>query len=121
MNHRFPNWEKLKSRKTIDKLFSDRKSYTKYPLKVFFIPKPEEKTHQVAFSVPKRNFKLAVDRNRIKRQMREVYRLNKTILNNAQQSKYAMLFLFIAKEKPTYSSLEKTMVQLLEKLNNPNK
>lgn len=119
MNYRFPKQEKLKSRKTIDKLFSDRKSYTQYPLKVFFVP--HEKIHQAAFSVPKRNYKHAVDRNRIKRQIREAYRLNKSILHNHTEQNYAMLFLFIGKEKPKYSALEKSMVLLLKKLSSQKK
>lgn len=121
MNYRFSKQEKLKSRKVIDKLFSDRKSYTKYPLKVFFLPQEHEEVHRAAFSVPKRNYKLAVDRNRIKRQIRETYRLHKTIINNNTQQKYAMLFLYIGKEKTNYPTLEKSMVFLLNKLSGQNK
>jgi len=112
VNKRFPKQEKLKSRKTIDSLFSDRKTYTKYPLKVFYVPQKE--IHQAAFSVPKRTYKLAVDRNRIKRQMREAYRLNKSILKANEN--YAMLFLYIGKDKPAYRTLNKAMVYLLKKL-----
>jgi len=119
VNKRFPKQEKLKSRKTIDSLFSDRKTYTKYPLKVFYVPQKE--INQAAFSVPKRTYKLAVDRNRIKRQMREAYRLNKSILHNNVDENYAMLFLYIGKDKPKYRTLEKAMVYVLKKLSGQKK
>ena len=77
MGLRFPKEEKLKSRKLIEQIFAEGESRKKFPVKVVFIPQETLKTHQAAFSVPKRNFKLAATRNRIKRQMREAYRLQK--------------------------------------------
>ncbi len=116
MTHKFPKSENLKSSKTIAKLFSEGKSHFKFPLKLYYIPETSFNTNKVAFAVPKRNFKLAVTRNRIKRQIREGYRLNKHILFEDQDQKYGLLFLFLGKENPSYEQVEKAMVTLLKKL-----
>ena len=126
MNKRFPKSEKLKNFKTIESLFLDGKTHSKYPIKVFFLPKPKPKlkgeeeksnTNMAAFAVPKRKFKLAVDRNRVKRQLRECYRLNKHIIKEDNDQNLVMLFLYLGKSKPKYAVLEKAMVDLLNKLN----
>ena len=75
-----------------------------------------EKT-QAGFAVPKRNFKNAVDRNRIKRQIREAYRLQKYLLKNEDGSKFALFFLYLGKEKLPYTSIDSGMKKLLEKIN----
>lgn len=116
VNNKFPRKEKLKSPKTISRLFSEGKTHSNFPVKVFFIPLSHEENNIAAFAVPKRNFKLAVDRNRIKRQLREAYRLNKNIILENKETKFAMLFLFLAKEKPQYSQVSTSMVKLLTKL-----
>jgi len=117
MNFRFPKSEKLKSRKTIELLFTEGKSVTKFPIKVFYLPiKNNEKT-QVGFAVPKRNFKNAVDRNRIKRQLREAYRLQKHLLKNKEDLKFGLFFLYLGKEKLPYISIEKAMKSLIENIN----
>lgn len=116
MNKKFPKNEKLKSSKAIEQLFSNGKNHFKYPLKVFYIPEPTAKKNKAAFAVPKRNFKLAVDRNRIKRKLRESYRLNKYLIEEDTNPKYSLLFLYLGKEEIEYSQLSKTMVTLLKKL-----
>ena len=71
-----------KSRKLIEQLFTEGKSVKNFPLRMVFLQVPHTSTFpiQAAFSVPKRNFKRAVDRNRIKRLLRETYRLQKEIV-----------------------------------------
>ena len=101
-------------------MFSEGKNHFKFPIKVFFIPKLSDETNLAAFAVPKRNFKLAVDRNRIKRQLREAYRLNKHVLIENEDKKYVMLFLFLGKEKPTYEQLDKAMISLFKKIKENN-
>ena len=116
MNFRFPKTEKLKSKKTIERLFTEGKSVTKYPIKVLYVYNENIESTKAGFSVPKRNFKKAVDRNRIKRQMREAYRINKHLLNSDNGSKYALMFLYINKEKETYESINRSMCSLLNKI-----
>lgn len=82
-----PKEERICSDKTIDSLFSDGDSCFKYPLRVVFKPRVEDSvsTSRMLISVPKKRFKHAVDRNRIKRQVREAFRLNKSILSSIGQ------------------------------------
>ena len=115
MSFRFPKTEKLKSSKTIEKLFSEGKSFTKFPLKLIFIPQELEKPTQASFAVPKRSFKSAVDRNRIKRQLREAYRMHKPLILTNNGKEFALLFLHFSKDKPKYAELEKSVVSLLKK------
>jgi ribonuclease P protein component len=74
--------EILRKKKLIDRLFAEGSSFYIYPFKVFFLPIPLDTPSpaQILISVGKRSFKLAVDRNRIKRQMREAYRQHKQML-----------------------------------------
>ncbi len=120
MNQKFPKTEKLKSAKTIENLFLEGITHSKFPIKIFFLPKENLENHLAAFAVPKRNFKSAVERNRVKRQLREVYRLNKHLLDEIHGKKFVMLFLFLGKVKPQYAELEKAMVRLLKKLRDEN-
>ena len=116
MNFRFPKSEKLKSKKAIELLFTEGKSLTKYPVKIFYLPVENKKKTQAGFAVPKRIFKNAVDRNCIKRQLREAYRLQKHLLKNDHGLKFALFFLYIGKEKLPYSKIEEAMVSLIKKL-----
>lgn len=64
-------------------------------------------------SVSKRNFKKAVDRNRIKRLLRECYRLNKHLVYHELNQKYVIMFLYLGKEMPNFHDLNKKMERLL--------
>ena len=116
MNFRFPKTEKLKSRKSIDTLFSEGKSITKFPLKVLYLSDGNMEITKTGFSVPKKNFKKAVDRNRLKRQMREAYRINKHLLKSNNGSQFVLMFLYLNKEKASYESINDAMYALLKKL-----
>ncbi len=78
----FRKEERLTKEKDIQELFDKGSSFYLFPFKVFYLPnpRPDSKHHQVLISVSKKNYKRAVDRNLIKRRMREAYRLQKQAL-----------------------------------------
>ena len=118
MNFKFPKKEKLKSKKLIDKLFTEGKSVSKYPFRLVYIKTEliEEVKVQAGVSVSKRNFKSAVDRNRIKRLMRESYRLNKNLIFNNISTTYAFMFLYLGKDMPkNYDEINKNMMKIIKK------
>jgi len=116
VNQNFPKEEKLKSSKAIERLFSKGQSIVRYPLKVVFLVNPETSVNRAAFSVPKRNFKHAVSRNKIKRQMRENYRLNKHLIAEDEKIKTDLLFVYLGKEMPKYQNLNEKMIALLKEV-----
>ena len=120
MKKNFGKKERLKSRKLIGQLFDEGKSFKKFPLKLLYLPLENGESNQVTVTVPKRSFKLAVHRNRIKRQMREAYRLNKTLIVNTNGTKFALLFLYMARDKQPYANIEKATITLLKKLHHEN-
>jgi ribonuclease P protein component len=108
--------EKLKSRKQISQLFEEGLSLKEYPIRVRFLKVDEADVQfKVAFSVPKRNVKLAVGRNRIKRMLREVYRLNKHILVDTIEGNFILMFIYTDRTAWEYQDLEKKMIRLLHK------
>ena len=116
MDSTFSNKEKLKSKKLIEQLFAEGKSISAHPLRLVFIESSFEDAIKlkVGVSVSKRNFKKAVDRNRIKRLLREAYRLNKNSYFNNITTQYAFMILYIGSEKPIYKHLETKMKLLFE-------
>lgn len=118
MNQQFPNNEKLKSKKLIEQLFKSGKSVSSFPVKLIYttVPFEEDVLIKASVSVSKRRFKNAVDRNRIKRLLRESYRLNKSIIHNELQEQYVCMFLYLGKEMPNFNELNGKMERLLHKL-----
>jgi len=106
---------RLKSRILIDKLFSgkDSKTTTIFPLRAVYC-KSDEDDLQLLFSVSKRHFKRAVKRNRVKRQMREAFRLNKAIIG---EQKMHIAFVWLADKLYPSDRVHKAMTKLLEKIN----
>ncbi|MDR1860389.1 MAG: ribonuclease P protein component [Bacteroidales bacterium] len=113
--------ERLRSGKTISELFVSGNSFFAYPLRVNYsvndsceIPATSV---QAAFSTSKRNFRHAVQRNLLKRRMREAFRLNKSALQNAAERRHvAVMFVYSAKEELEYHRIEQAMKQALAKL-----
>ena len=91
----FKKSERLSQKKLIQELFDEGSSFYLHPFKVFFLP-TEKPAHQILASVPKNIFKRAVDRNTIKRRIREGYRLNKTKLLSDQF--FSIAYIYTAKE-----------------------
>lgn len=116
MSFSYPKKEKLKSQKLIEQLFSDGKSVSAFPLRMVYLKTAFEENVQfkTGVSVSKRNFKNAVDRNRIKRLLREAYRLNKASYFNNISESYALMILYISKDGTDFVSIEKKMKQLLD-------
>ena len=82
-------------------------------------PLSEPVAAQVMVTVSKRNFKRAVDRNRIKRLMREAWRLQKVELENqliADEKQRAIVFIFVASEMPNYEIVRDAMASLIQKM-----
>lgn len=109
--------EKLKSKKLIDQLFTEGQSVSAYPLRLVYLATDfeDDVIAKTGVSVSKRNFKTAVDRNRIKRLLREAYRLNKATFFNNLTAQHAFMVLYIGKEKPTYTQVETKMKTLFDK------
>lgn len=133
----FPKSERIVSKKLIDELFNSDQSHslTAFPLRAVWmsLPQPFQKEGipaQVLFSVPKRRFRHAVDRNRLKRQMREAYRHNKHLLSDTtlyagqnsptplEESQGAVLiaFVWLSDQHASSAQIEKKVVQLLKRI-----
>lgn len=116
--------ERLKSNLSIQELLKQGKTVSSYPLKMYwdFSPDPQQKyPARAAISVPKRKFRRAVDRNLMKRRIREAYRLNKHILYDTldqRQQKIQLIILLLSDEFIPYTQLEKGIRELLLKLVN---
>ncbi|MHA7056893.1 ribonuclease P protein component [Aquimarina sp. M1] len=117
MSATFGKEEKLKKKKEIELLFSEGKSIAKHPIRLIYRKSTLEKdgSIRVAVSVSKRNFKKAVDRNRIKRLLRECYRKNKYLVVNNTTYHFDFMFLFTGKEMPDYKLSEAKIKEIIQK------
>jgi len=115
----FSKQERLCSRKDIEQLLQHNNVYFAYPFKCFWSisSQQEELYHRMVIAVPKHTIKRAVDRNRIKRLVREAYRLNKNILYKDKTSqKVDMLFVCVCKEPPLYTIVTQGMKKILSQI-----
>jgi ribonuclease P protein component len=110
--------EKLKSRKSIDEIFNTGSSFPSYPFRVFYKEMEFDANvkAQVGVSVSKRNFKHAVDRNRIKRLMREAYRLNKHTLIDCLDKQVVVMIIYTQRKELPFDLIKSKMNSTLKKL-----
>lgn len=123
MDETFGKAYKLCSQKAIAAIFEQKKSVKQFPFVMHYalMDLPTTKTFQVVISAPKRNFRKAHDRNRIKRLMKEVFRKNKLILEEkltTNQLQMALFLIYTHKEEMDYSLLLRKMESLILKLTN---
>ena len=122
VRHTFKKSERLCSRILMDRLFQgDNRSVSAYPIRAVFLP--VEPTAQqgvsVLISVPKKRFHDAVDRNRVKRQLREAYRKHKHALTSLMAERgegLLIAFVYVSPQIESTEHIEKRMVRLLDKI-----
>ena len=118
----FSKEERLCSRKLLDQLFKNGSSFLLYPFRVSYltIDQRAESPVQVVINVSKKRYKRAVDRNLIKRRIREAYRLQKEeLLLSKLQHENGLLLLslqFVGKEKHEFDFMDKKLRMGLLKL-----
>lgn len=113
--------ERLDRKKVIEKMFAGgSRSFSVFPLRVVYLPVEElDVPVSILVSVSKRRFKRAVKRNRVKRQIREAYRLNKHLLSDAlsgSQTRLAVAFIYLSDELVLSSVIEERMKIALSRI-----
>lgn len=114
--------ERLKSRKAIENLFRKGAAFNNFPYRIVYVLASATDNKfplQAGFSASARKFKKAVDRNRIKRVTKEVYRIQKTELQQALLNKHStmsLFFIYTAGELPVYSLVKEKITVILKKL-----
>ena len=117
----FPRNQRLKSKKISDLVFATGQKTKATPLIARFLDTllPEPVSTQVMVTVSKKKFKRAVDRNRIKRLMREAWRLEKPPLENrlaANEKQRAIVFIFVGNELPTLEQVQSAIASLVSQM-----
>lgn len=120
MNLKLGKPYKLCSKKLIQQIFDEGNSLNSYPYSTRYIllSKLEGPPFQIAFSVPKKKVKSAVDRNRIKRLMKEVVRMNKAIIEDKipEDKQLALFLIYTPREELSFDVLNSKMTKLLNKI-----
>lgn len=106
----------------MDKLFKHGKSFVVHPFRItsIEIDRSVEPAAQILISVPKRNFKTAVNRIKIKRQIREAYRKNKYVIwdhyNDKPNHQLLIAFIYIGKTIVTSTEIDQKLILILHRL-----
>ncbi|MFK8007082.1 MAG: ribonuclease P protein component [Saprospiraceae bacterium] len=118
----FQKGERLKSRKIIGQLFTEGKSFISYPIRFVWVKMESPLSDfplQMSLTVPKRAFPKAVDRNRLRRRIREAYRLNKHSIYqklDTPTEQYGVMLIYIARETLDFHQIEEGVKKGLRKL-----
>jgi ribonuclease P protein component len=112
--------ERIKSQKQTELLFSEGRRFTLAPFRIYYtLVKPGKTSLQFGVGVSKKNFKKAVDRNRIKRLVREAYRLQKiTLQDKSVERQYGLtiFFIYTSKELPAFKEVYEKTGKVIDKL-----
>jgi len=119
----FRKEERLSSKKEIELLFNEGAAFYANPFRIIYLKKEESASFgaSILISVPKRRFKRAVKRNRVKRLVREAYRLNNSnlkILLDEKATKLLIAFIFVGIEVPNYDLVEQSVQKAINELIN---
>lgn len=120
MRYTFSRNERLKSKDILASLFKKGSHFVFPPLHVRYLCEAaKETTIQATFSVPKKRFKRAVDRNLIKRRIREAHRLHKHLLKNVvleNPHKISIIYIYASNEISGYDVVEQGVLTFLKHL-----
>jgi ribonuclease P protein component len=111
--------EILRSKKNIKELFDNGSSFFIYPFKVYYLSGENQATNMVLFSVPKKHLKRAVDRNLVRRRLKEAYRLNKSMIKSGSDIPFSLslTLIYIAESVINYTEIESKLIQVFVRLN----
>lgn len=115
----FRKHERLTHRRIIERLFQEGKAYKDYPILLLVLPCALENPTQITINVSKRTFKRAPDRNRVKRLIREAWRLQKHLVNAAivtTDIQLALAYLYVGKELPETTEINAKISALNQRL-----
>ena len=117
MSLKYGKKDKLKSKKLIEQLFNEGNAVTVFPLRLVYLKTEfdDGSNLKTGVSVSKRLHKTAIERNRIKRLLREVYRLNKPLYFNNSSTAYAFMILYLSKDVTTFGKLNNSIKLLFQK------
>ncbi len=113
MGFGLPKYARLYLRRDIEELFARGKSVGSKPLKCYFLPVVDAPNSKLMVSVPKKLFKRAVDRNLLKRRMREAFRLNRELLGDGV---YSVGLIYTKPHIAAYSEIENSVKILLTQI-----
>ena len=114
MDNSFPKSEKLYGKYAVEQLYKEGNRFVVWPLRITYVEAPDGENRVLVWA-PKSLFKHAVNRNRLRRQMREAYRLNKHILAPSMK-RYHLSFNYLDKNMHAYASIEKATRKALTKI-----
>lgn len=119
--NRFPKSTRLSFKRDIDDLFDNGQSFIAYPLRIVYLSDTGDASSEsdisILVSVPKKRIKHAVDRNRVKRLIRETFRLNQHTVVPQEHMCLHVAFMYISNEIACYADIEKAMLKAIRKLN----